>query len=176
MKSSTLHLTFLAGWPACGEASYGEWLATHRNFRHLDLASDSPAEAAQRSQWEQLCPATAEAFRDDLVSAHPRWVLTTPAPVASAEQLTALKKAGFSLWFLLARTEGLSRQQWLADQREANGDSRPLAWARRAEAIRKQARELRPLFRDRCIETLCGLGDRMSEPELCARIGVDGAL
>jgi hypothetical protein len=98
--------------------------------------------------------------------------VTKRAPIADLTLLEALQATDFSLWFFLPRTEALSRQRWLASEREANPTIQPSAWTRQADAIRSSARHLRPFFRDRCIETLCSTGELLDAEELATRLGI----
>jgi hypothetical protein len=168
-------LLFISGWPACGESHYGEWLARRFDFQHLDLDGD-PAEASElHVLWTKLVPTRGPAFAAKLQKKHPRWVLTGRAPTDDLERLEALRAGGFSLWFLLARTESLSRQRWLLLEREKDPETRPVVWEKQADAIRSSARALRPFFRDHCIETLNAGLELMDGDALAARLGVPAA-
>jgi hypothetical protein len=165
-------LLFISGWPACGETHYGEWLARRFDFQHLDLEVD-PADASElHTQWAKLVPAKGPAFAARLQKKHPRWVLTGRAPTDNLPRLEALRAGGFSLWFLLARTESLSRQRWLLLEREKDPEVRPVGWEKQADAIRGSARALRPFFRDHCIETLNAGLELLDGDALAARLGV----
>lgn len=165
---------FLTGWPACGASFYGDWLAERFDFRHFD-AEDSASPARLQTAWEQLTPSRAKSFADALREQHPRWVVSAAAPTGNLRRLEALRAAGFSLWFLLPHTESLSRQRWLVLEREYDPETRPTAWEKQADAIRGKARELRPFFRDCCIETLNAGLELLDADALAARIGATGA-
>lgn len=165
-------LLFFSGWPACGESYYGEWLASRYDFIHLDLEGDHGREPELREQCEKLTPARAPAFAARLRKQHPRWVITRPATGELLPRLEALRAADFSLWFFLPRADGLSRQRWLMHERERDPEVRPLAWERQAAAIRSHAREMRPYFRDHCVQTLDTAGELLDGDALAARVGV----
>jgi len=165
-------LFYLTGWPACGETHYGEWLAAHHDFRHLDLEREAANGSDWHQRWETLTPAKAADFAARLRKQHPRWVVTSRVPTGDLTQLEALAAAGFSLWFFLAHTEGVSRQRWLALERETDPDAGPLPWKKQADAIRSSARGLRPFFRNRCVETLNGSGELLDGSELATRLGL----
>lgn len=165
-------LLFLSGWPACGETAYGEWLATSCNFRHIDLESDRSHDPEWTEQWRRLSPERARSFASYLQKKHPRWVLTGQVPADDLPRLESLQAAGFALWFLQARSEGLSRQRWLMLEREIDPAVRPLAWEKQADAIRSSARQLRPIFRDRCVTTLRSVTELMDGAEFATHIGV----
>lgn len=165
-------LIFLSGWPACGDTFYGEWLASRYDFQHVDLDVDPANATGLHEQYAKLRPPRAPAFAAALRKKHPRWVLTGRIPTNDFVQLEALQAAGFSLWFLLAKTEGLSRQRWLMLERERDPEVRPVAWEKQADAIRGSARGLRPFFRDHCIETLNSAGELMDGDTLAARLGL----
>lgn len=172
MKAPPPSLLLLTGWPACGEAFYADWLERNRDFRHLDLNGDNPGDAAALRRWEEFDESDASGFILGLRRQHPRWVLTHAAPVPRMKRLPALRACGFELWFLLPRTEPLSRIQWLSEQRDSDSGVKSSDWAKRAEAIRAAGRELRPHFRDRCIETLLGSDELLSGDEFAVRVGL----
>jgi hypothetical protein len=165
-------LLFLSGWPACGMHYYGEWLATHHDFRHLDLECLPSQRSELHALWEKSVPARASALAERLLKMHPRWVVTAKAPTDGPAQLEPLQAAGFDLWFLLPRTDAVSRQQWLVHEKEKNPEARGSGWDQQADAIRKAARGLRPYFRDRCVQTLSGVGELMDGDALAARMGI----
>jgi hypothetical protein len=165
-------LLFLSGWPACGAAFYGEWFAQYCDFRHLDFHENGQGSAEMHALWEKLTPSRGTAFAQRLLKQHPRWVLTAPAQTENLPRLEALREGGFSMWFLMARAEPLSRQRWLMQEREFDPEVRPLDWERQANAIRSRARELRPFFRDHCIETLNAGLQLMTGNAVAERIGV----
>jgi hypothetical protein len=151
-------LLFLTGWPACGASEFGAWLAEHRGFAHLDLQGDSSREADLREAWSRLLPADAPALVAELGARGDRWVVTAGSPAEQFPHLAALRDAGFVLWFLQPQQDGLSRQRWLAQERERDPAAKSQTWDKMADAIRKKARDLRPFFRDHCIATLTADG------------------
>lgn len=165
-------LFYLSGWPACGAAHYGEWLAAHRGFRHLDLEREADKASDWHQRWNDLTPAKAADFATRLRKQHARWVVTSRIPTGDLAQLKALQTAGFSLWFFLAHTDGVSRQRWLALEREIDPDASPLAWKKQVDAIRNSARGLRPFFRNQCVETLNNSGELLDAAELAVRLGL----
>lgn len=165
-------LFYLTGWPACGEAHYGDWLANHRDFRHLDLAREAESGTEWHLLWEKLTPKRAADFKARLRKQHPRWVVTGRVPTGDLTQLEGLQAAKFSLWFFLPHTESVSRQQWLAQEREVDPNAGPIGWKKQADAIHSSARGLRPFFRNQCVETLNGSGQLLDAAELAARLGL----
>lgn len=151
-------LLFLTGWPACGIAEFGSWLAQRRGYRHLDLEETHPADGAWRAMWYQHLPDKAEALARDLLNEAERWVVTAEHPADQLPHLGPLRDAGFGLWFLQPRMEGYARQRWQARERELDPAVKPAGWDKLADAIRKNARALRPHFRDRCVEALAADG------------------
>lgn len=172
MQSTAPSLLFISGWPACGETFYGEWLATGYDFRHVSLEAGRWDDSEWSGLWRETDTDQAVMLSSQLQEKHPRWVLTSPAPIEDLSRLEVMKAAGFSLWFLLARREELSRQRWLKLEREVDPNANPAAWKRLADAIRKSARGLRPHFRNQCIETLSGTGELLDGDELATRIGL----
>jgi hypothetical protein len=164
-------LLFLAGWPACGEAFYGEWLAERYDFRHIDLEAESSRDSKSIDLWKNPKAKHPDALANHLLEMHPRWVLTGRAPTGDLSKLTALKAAGFSLWFLLARREEFSRHRWLLLEREADPVTRTTEWKKQAAAIRGSARNLRPFFRNQCIETLVGADELLDVEEMAVKLG-----
>jgi hypothetical protein len=165
-------LLLVTGWPACGKTFFGDWLETHRGFRHLDLEATDTASRDLRTLWETDVPAAAAAFAATLRKQHPRWVLTWGAPADCLPRLEAMRAAGFETWFLLPGNESRSRQEWLLRARLSDPEAKPLAWEKKAGEIRKGARDLRKFFRDRCIESLGAMGERMPCETLAERMGV----
>lgn len=165
-------LLFLSGWPACGQAHYGEWLVTHYDFQHLDLEIPAADSSELHDLWEKHLPGKAPALAAKLLKRHPRWVVTGGAPTDNLPNLEALRAAGFSLWFLLPRSESLSRQRWLQIEREKDPAARPTPWEKQADAIRSSARQLRPFFRDHCITTLNGVAELLDGDALAAQLGI----
>lgn len=147
-------MLFLTGWPACGLAEFGAWLAEHRGFQHLDLDDDDPEHRDLRSAWDQHLPASAPRLIRTLHARGDRWVITGERPADHLPCLGALREAGVSVWFLQPQLEGHSRQRWLARAREDDPEAKPAAWDKLADAIRRNARELRPHFRNRCVDAL----------------------
>ena len=145
---------FLTGWPACGAAEFGAWLAEHRGFAHLNLEDDSSRDADLREAWARLLPDAAGELVATLRARGDQWVVTAGSPADQFAHLAALRDAGFNLWFLQPHQDGLSRQRWLAQERERDPGVKSQTWDRMADAIRRKARDLRPFFRDRCIQTL----------------------
>jgi hypothetical protein len=145
---------FLTGWPACGIAELGAWLAEHRGHRHLDLDDDSGRDRELREAWAALLPDSAPRLIRELRAHAKRWVITGERPADHLPYLGALSAAGVGLWFLQPQLDGHSRQHWLARERLLNAEARAGAWDKLADAIRRNARELRPHFRNRCIPTL----------------------
>jgi hypothetical protein len=145
-------------------------LARRFDFHHVDLDSGDASDV--HAQWEKLVPGRGPAFAERLRKKHARWVLTGRAPTDNLPRLEALRAGGFSLWFLLARTESLSRQRWLLLERERDPEIRPVAWDKQADAIRSNARALRPFFRDHCIETLNASLELLDGDELAVRLGL----
>jgi hypothetical protein len=165
-------LLYFSGWPACGAAFYGEWFARRFDFHHVDLDNNAGDDGDVRGLTKKLDATRGAALAQRLYKKYPRWVVTERAPTDDLDRLDALMSVGFSLWFLLARSESLSRQRWLMLEREVDPEVRPAAWEREADAIRSNARRLRPYFRDRCIETLNTGLVLMDGDELAARVGV----
>jgi hypothetical protein len=165
-------LVFVCGWPACGKTFYGDWLETHRGFRHLDLEGDGESAQALRALWESEVPAGAPKFVAALRKRHPHWVVTWGAPADCLPRLTAIRAAGFDTWFLLPGNESRSRLEWLQRARLVDPEIKPLAWEKKASEIRKGARDLRKFFRDRCIESLGAMGERMPPEKIAERMGV----
>jgi hypothetical protein len=165
-------LLFVCGWPACGKTYFGDWLETHRDFRHLDLEATDQGSQDLRELWEKEVPATAPTFVAALRKRHPHWVVTWGAPADCLPRLTAIRAAGFETWFLLPGNESRSRLEWLQRARLVDPETKPLAWEKKAGEIRKGARDLRKFFRDRCIESLGAMGERMPPEKLAERMGV----
>ncbi len=151
-------LLFLTGWPACGLSDFGAWLEVHRGYKHLDLDDDSPAEHELREAWARLLPKSPGRLLGELRARADRWVVTGENPADHLPYLGVLREAGFGVWFLQPRMEGHSRQRWLARERELDPATKSAAWDRLADAIRKNARELRPHFRNRCVDALAAEG------------------
>ncbi len=170
--SSRTMLLFITGWPACGQSFYGEWLAAHHGFRHIDLDQPLGDPDGFRNLWEERLPGRAGELAAALGKQHPRWVATGEIPVEHLDNLAPLAAAGFNLWFLLPRTESVSRLTWLQRERELDADVRPTAWDKQASAIRGSARRLRPFFRDHCVTTLNAAHELMDAAEFAAHVGV----
>lgn len=145
---------FLTGWPACGLAEFGAWLADHRGFQHLDLDDESLEHRDLRAAWHRHLPASGLRLIRELRARGDRWVITGERPADHLPYLGASREAGVSVWFLQPQLEGHSRQRWLALAREENREIKPSAWDKLADAIRRNARELRPHFRNRCVDAL----------------------
>lgn len=165
-------LIFLSGWPACGQTYYGEWLAEHHGFMHLDLDASASAATEWHDKWERLLPDQAPALARHLRERNPNWVITGENPPDHLRVLGALQAADFQLWFLLPRSETLCRQTWINRERELGMDVEVREWERRAANIRKNARALRPFFRDRCLTTLKDVGRWTDGAEFAVLTGV----
>jgi hypothetical protein len=168
-------LLLVCGWPSCGKTHFGQWLEATRDFRHVDL--EEPESDAQEifALWEKQVPDAAPKFVATLRKQHPRWVLTWGAPADCMPKLEAMRAAGFEPWFLLPASDQRSRQEWLQRAREKDPDVRPSIWDKKANEIRKGARELRRFFRDRCIESLSSHGERMPCEVLAEKMNVAAA-
>lgn len=165
-------LLIVCGWPSCGKTHFGAWLETNRDFRHVDLEEpDSDVEEIV-ALWEELVPESAPKFVTALRKKHPNWVLTWGAPADCMPRLEALRAAGFEAWFLLPGSDQRSRQEWLQRAREKDPEVRASIWDKKANEIRKGARELRRFFRDRCIESLSSHGERMPCETLAEKMSV----
>jgi hypothetical protein len=165
-------LLFLTGWPACGQAFYGEWLASAHGFHNVNLDEDSSDESELRILWRRYLPRRAPALIKHLLKSNSRWVVTGSAPAEHLDHLSSLQAAGFHLWFLQPRDESLSRLTWLRTEREFDEKAPASGWQKRADAIRQQARQLRPFFRDRCITTLLRVGELMPVEELSSLLSI----
>jgi hypothetical protein len=173
MKAETQGaMLFLTGWPECGQAVYGEWLAANSGFRHLNLDLPVSERGEAGRLWEEHVPAGIARFVTGLRKTHARWVITDSDPVRHLPIFGALREAGFELWFLMARTEALSRSCWQQRTREADPSARPGDWLKLAGTIRGSARELRPYFRDRCITTLATSRELLDMAAFAAQIGI----
>lgn len=160
-------LLFLTGWPACGLDEYGAWLEVHRGYRHLDLDDDNPAYRELHAAWAQMLPDSPARLVAELRARADRWVVTGERPADHLHYLGALREAGFGVWFLQPRMESHSRQRWLALERERDPTAKGGAWDKLADSIRRNARELRPHFRNCCVDALAADGllsfDSMAE-------------
>lgn len=164
-------LLFLAGWPACGETFYGKCLAERYDLRHIDLEEETSGYEKAIALWKYPTPSQPDALTNHLLQMHPRWVLTGRAPTGEMSKLTALQAAGFSLWFLLARREEFSRHRWVLLEPETDPAARTNEWRKQAAAIRSSARNLRPFFRNQCVETLVGADELLNVEEVATKLG-----
>lgn len=165
-------LLLICGWPACGKTYYGNWLASHCGFHHLDLEDADSADPTLLEAWKKLMPQAAPKFVAALRARNPHWVLTWGAPADCLPYLEALRKEGFEEWFFQAGTEQRSRLEWLLRERAIDPDVRASVWDRQANEIHKGARGLRQFFRGRCIESLNSRGERLSCEVLADKMGV----
>jgi hypothetical protein len=159
-------IILVAGIPASGKSTYGQWLDKEKGFLHLDVEQDEVLDrAGLRSSWEAISsPFSAAPFITDLKKLGKPVVINWGFPPICLNVVAALKAVHISLWWFDGN-RAAAREAFIQ-----RGTVPPECFKRQMDSIEKAWPNINQLFDSRIIMTI-SIGPRfVASDEIFARM------
>lgn len=155
-------LMLIAGIPSAGKTYYGDWLAAHHGFLHIDDVNRSRLrDHGLHLAWEQsLLLRDAHPFISELQKLDRPTVINWGFPLDSLAFLGLLKHAGLTLWWFDADIK-TARREHLLNGRDAKAFDAQIA------DIAAHRAQIDLLFQPNVLQVLARGGQRLPPEAIC---------